>query len=100
MEHLEHEVYRLQRDCEAYSLNYAQVIDVNHRLQSKLDAEHLEKNQLHEKLHRAEMKIDKLQKSLVKSKNMLSAAHSELSILRDPMVGQFLFSGKSVASAN
>ena len=90
VEHLEHEVYRLQRDCEAYSLNYAQVVEVNHRLQCKLDAEYEEKGQLHDKLHRAEMKIDKLQKSLVKSKNMLSAAHSELSILRDPTVSCLL----------
>ena len=90
VEHLEHEVYRLQRDCEAYSLNYTQVVEVNHRLQCKLDAEYEEKSQLHDKLHRAEMKIDKLQKSLVKSKNMLSAAHSELSILRDPTVSCLL----------
>mgnify|MGYP001792926212 FL=1 len=63
---------------------------MNHRLQCKLDAEYEEKGQLHDKLHRAEMKIDKLQKSLVKSKNMLSAAHSELSILRDPTVSYLL----------
>lgn len=41
---------------------------------------------LAEKLDRTEVRMDKLRKTLLKSKNMLSAAHTELTILRDPQV--------------
>lgn len=77
---------KVKRESEACTIFCDNLLSENERLKEQLQTEVNDKQRITEKLDRAEMKIDKLQKTLLKSKSTLSAAHTEISILRDPQV--------------
>ena len=81
---------RLQGEIDVTELYCQQLITENERYKSKYEAELEANNISSDKLERAQAKIEKLESSLLKSQNLLSATEIELALLREPQVSYLL----------